>query len=92
MVPSREIALLDSLRIAEHALIVLDDARVPPVQRFVARLAQQNPHLLVHNMQLDHGLAFFYRLTSETIKVQRSALEFAKAWRRYLQARGFAKL
>jgi hypothetical protein len=84
--PFREHALTLALRHSPHALIVVDDANIPTVQRFCRRLVSRNR--LVHfQTTMDHGLFFLHALDAGAIDIRRPLLETLKAWRRYFLAR-----
>jgi hypothetical protein len=85
--PFREHALALALAHARRALIVVDDANIPTVQRFCRRLAMRNgvPHF---QTTMDHGLFFFGPVGDGAIDLDRPLLETLKAWRRYFLASG----
>jgi hypothetical protein len=55
--PFRESTLWSSLQRCPQALIVLDDTRIPTLQRFSQRLASANPDLLYQQIKGGQGLA-----------------------------------
>ena len=84
--PSREHALLTALGQNRGGLIVLDDANIPTVQRFCARLANTNQLASLHS-PVDHGLFFILPPKyGGPILSTRGILETLKAWRRFLWA------
>jgi hypothetical protein len=86
--PSRELALLDTLRAGHKGIIVMDDAGIPTLRRFCDRLTHSNPELAGAFLDLDHGL---YVMNSSATRAvlcsRRGILESAKAWRRFLSTR-----
>lgn len=85
--PFREHALALALEHSREALIVVDDANIPTVQRFCRRLAGQN-HAAHFHTAMDHGLFFLFRAAHGAVDLHRPLLETLKAWRRYFLARG----
>lgn len=85
--PFREHALALALEHCRGALIVVDDANIPTVQRFCRRLAGQNRATHFHTA-MDHGLFFLYPADHGAVALHRPLLETLKAWRRYFLARG----
>ncbi len=81
--PFREHALLLALGSRRQALIIVDDANIPTVERFCRRLADQNG-LASHRSRMDHGLFFICPPKSEAVRGRRSFVETLKAWRRYV--------
>ncbi len=81
--PFRECALLDALRIAPHALVVMDDARDDAVHGFCLRIATANrlPHVY---SDLDHGLFFTTRAGQPARRIDggRGSIETLRTWRR----------
>jgi hypothetical protein len=81
--PFREHALSISLR-HSGGLIVVDDAGIPTVRRFCARLGGGRG--TVHReWDIDHGLYFMVGAGGEPLP-RRGLVETAKAWRRYFMA------
>ncbi len=85
--PFREHALTLALEHSRGALIVVDDANIPTVQRFCRRLADQNRATHFHT-SMDHGLLFLCPTGSGAVDLHRPLIETLKAWRRYFLARG----
>jgi hypothetical protein len=86
--PSREHALLMTLRHAPNAIAIFDDANIPTVRRFCARIAHRRC-AVAHFTPLDHGLYFFSLAKNggRDFLFSRSPLEFLKTWRRYFLAK-----
>lgn len=82
-VPFREATLINALRHARHALVILDDSRIPTVQQFCDRIARQNPKLLHRRVRVGHGLDLFAHSDSADIRSIRGPIEVAKGWRRF---------
>jgi hypothetical protein len=85
-VPFRERTLINVLRHARHALVILDDSCNPTVQRFCNRIAQQNPGLLHRRVRVGHGFDLFCHRNPAYIRSKRGPIETAKAWRRFWMA------
>ncbi len=83
--PFREHPLSISLKHSPGALIVVDDAAIPAVRRFCARLAAA-PQTLHRESPIDHGLAFILRDINTNPAPRRGPLETLKAWRRFFMA------
>lgn len=83
--PFREHALALALEHAHRALIVVDDANIPTIQRFCCRLAAQN-RAAHFQTPMDHGLFFVHRPSAGAIDLRRPLIETLKAWRRYFLA------
>lgn len=85
--PSREMALLDTLRSGNRGIVLLDDAGIPTLTRFCERIRQSNPTVQGMRLDLDHGLYVFdLRQRGSTLCLSRGIVESLKAWRRYSQA------
>lgn len=84
--PFREHALALALQHSRNALVVVDDANIPTVQRFCRRLALQSRIAHFHST-MDHGLFFLHAADAGPFGVRRPLLETLKAWRRYILAR-----
>ncbi len=88
--PFREQALLDALRLAPQALIVLDDARDPEVREFCVRIAARNglPSLV---SELDHGLFFTTAAGRDpaAIRARRGPTATLRTWRRLARFAGY---
>jgi len=82
-VPFRERTLINALRHARHALVILDDSRIPTVQRFCDRIARQNPGLLHRRVLVGHGFDLFAHSVPADIRSIRGLIETAKGWRRF---------
>ncbi|HSI14716.1 MAG TPA: hypothetical protein VK961_21870 [Chthoniobacter sp.] len=85
--PFREHALTLALEHSRGALIVVDDANIPTVQRFCRRLAGQN-RATHFQTNMDHGLFFLHPAGHGPLDSHRPLIETLKAWRRYFLARG----
>lgn len=85
--PFREHALTLALEHSRGALIVVDDANIPTVQRFCRRLAAQN-HATHFHTTMDHGLFFLHPTGHGAVDLHRPLIETLKAWRRYFLAPG----
>ncbi len=82
--PFREHALITALKLNRRAVVVLDDAAIPTVQRFCTRLTARN-QLVRHYTRMDHGLFFFCPPPADTrLDTARGWVETVKAWRRYV--------
>ena len=87
--PFREHALITSLREADDAVIVMDDANIPTVNRFCARLARNNRDLLTFYSRLDHGLYFIGKRRGQSLTLTgRGFGETVRAWRRFFVGAG----
>ena len=78
-------ALTLALRHCHQALIVVDDANIPTVQRFCQRLAVQNS-VPYYQTRMDHGLFFLCVAGLHRVDARRPLFETLKAWRRYFLA------
>jgi hypothetical protein len=87
--PSREHALILALRHACGALIVVDDANIPTVRRYCARLARQN-HLEMFQTRMDHGLCFLAPMAASPNE-SRGLWEMLRVWRFFLIRRRFQR-
>lgn len=86
--PFRESTLWSALRHNDHAVVVLDDTRIPTLARFCDRLAQANPPLAHVHVPVGHGFDLFARLHDQTpLRRGHSPVEIAKGWRRFFRAR-----
>lgn len=84
--PSREMALLDTLRSGNQGIVVLDDADIPTLKRFCEAICLRNPSISGAHLKLDHGIYVFdLRNRGGSLKLSRGLLESCKAWRRYFQ-------
>lgn len=91
--PFREQTLLDALRLAPQALIVLDDVRDPEVREFCVRIATRNrlPWLV---SDLDHGLFFTGAAGADPARIHahRGLLATLRTWRRLARFAGYVFL
>ncbi|MGB8354337.1 MAG: hypothetical protein WCD79_10645, partial [Chthoniobacteraceae bacterium] len=85
--PFRESTLWSALVHNDHALVVLDDTRIPTLSRFCDRLAASNPTLLHRRVKVGHTFDIFAR-TGDKAPLARShsPLEILKGWRRFFMA------
>ncbi len=82
--PFRESTLWSALLNNDHAVIVLDDTRIPTLRRFCDRIAAANPALLHCRVQVGHTFDIFCRLHSPSqLKRAQTILEVLKGWRRF---------
>lgn len=83
--PFREYPLILSMKHATNAIIILDDANIPTVDRFCKRLASDRSRVLSCSTSIGHGLFILARLSRNgEIESGRGAIETAKAWRRFV--------
>lgn len=80
----REHALYLALRHAPAgAIIVLDDLEVRATDRFAERFASQNKRLFrFWNIDIDHGLAIFFKRHSGRVRARPGLIEFVGTWLR----------
>jgi hypothetical protein len=83
--PFREHALILALQHSREALIVVDDANIPTVDRFCQRLVNRN-RVAHFQTKMDHGLFFIHASGTRAIDSRRPLMETLKAWRRYFLA------
>jgi len=85
--PFRESTLWSSLAHNDHAVVVLDDTRIPTLSRFCDRLAASNPALLHRRVKVGHTFDIFSR-AGDKAPLTRShlLLEILKGWRRFFMA------
>ena len=82
--PFRESTLWSALLNNDHAVIILDDTRIPTVSRFCDRIAAANPALLHCRVQVGHTFDIFCRMHDQTqLKRAQTILEVVKGWRRF---------
>jgi hypothetical protein len=86
----RERTLCSALIHSPHAVIALDDTRVPTLSRFCDRIAADNPTLLHARVRVGHGLDVFARSGDTPLRLRPPPLEILKGWRRYFLARRYA--
>ena len=86
----RERTLCSALIHSPHAVIVLDDTRVPTLSRFCDRIATDNPTLLHARVRVGHGFDVFARSCEPPLRLRPAPLEILKGWRRYFLARKYA--
>jgi len=87
--PFRESTLWISLRRCPQALTVLDDTRIPTLQRFCKRLAAANPNLLFEQVKVGHGFGLFSSCNCRRLKLGQTLKDVASGWRRYFMGRKF---
>ncbi len=87
--PFRESTLWSSLQRCPQALIVLDDTRIPTLQRFSQRLASANPDLLYQQIKVGHGFGLFCSCNCRRLRLGHSFRDVFSGWRRYFMGRGF---
>ena len=86
--PFRESTLWSALSHNDHAVVVLDDTRIPTLARFCDRLAEANPRWAHARVPVGHGFDLFARLHDQTPpRREHSWSEVARGWRRYFMAR-----
>lgn len=85
--PFREAALMQALRQAPHALILLDDLRIETLRRFCARIVRQSEDLAWSIVNREHHFALFWRTGETRIRNRPDAIELVKGLRRYLIGR-----
>jgi hypothetical protein len=87
--PSREMALLQTLRSGCRGLIIVDDLRVPTLQRRVQDIASGNSTIQYRFLDREHGLGLLQSQQQDrrVVKSSRSIFETMKTFRRYLHAR-----
>lgn len=86
----RERTLCSALIHSPHAVIVLDDTRVPTLSRFCNRIGTDNPPLLHARVRVGHGFDVFARSSDTPLRLRPAPLEILKGWRRYFLARKYA--
>ena len=85
--PFRESTLWTALVHNDHALVVLDDTRIPTLSRFCDRLAAGNPTLLHRRVKVGHTFDIFARINDKAPLTQsHSLLDILKGWRRFFMA------
>jgi hypothetical protein len=87
--PSRELALLQTLRAGCKGIVIVDDLRIPTLERRIQSIAAGNSHVLYRHLRRDHGLALLQNSIPDThsIKSNRSIIETIKTVRRYINAK-----
>ena len=87
--PSRELALIQTLRSGCNGLIMVDDLRIPTLERRVQSIVTRNPEILYRPLTREHGLGLLQnqRADRRVVKSNRSIFETLKSIRRYLSAR-----
>lgn len=86
----RERTLWSALIHSPHAVIVLDDTRVPTLRRFCDRIATDNPALQHARVRVGHGFDVFAGSGETRLRLRPVPLEILKGWRRYFLARKYA--
>ena len=89
--PFRESTLLSALSASSHALIVLDDTRIPTLERFCNRIAHRNPSLLHRRVRVGHCFDIFCRVDETPIDSRCGLVEVLKGWRRFLIGRNWLR-
>lgn len=87
--PFRESTLWSSLQRCPQALIVLDDTRIPTLQRFSQRLAFANPDMLHQQVKVGHGFGVFSSCNCRRLQLGHSFKDVLSGWRRYFMGRRF---
>lgn len=85
--PFRESTLLSVLEIAEGSIVLLDDTRIPTLQRFCDRIGRRNPTLLHRRVPVGHSFDVFCPLDHSGIDGRCPLIEVIKGWRRFMQGR-----
>jgi hypothetical protein len=87
--PSREMPLIETLRSGCKGIIVVDDLRIPTLERRVQAIASGNSQIKYRLLAREHGLGLLHNQepNRHTIKSNRSIAETIKIVRRYLSAR-----
>jgi hypothetical protein len=86
--PFRESTLWSALLHSDHAVVVLDDTRIPTLARFCDRIASLNPGLLHRRVAVGHTFDVFARFPGTPLRLSHTLIEVMKGWRRYLFAPG----
>jgi hypothetical protein len=86
----RERTLGSALAENPHAVVILDDSRVPTLSRFCDRIAADNPGLLHARVRVGHVFDVFATASEAPLRFGHTPLEILKGWRRFLLARKYA--
>ncbi|MDF2433000.1 MAG: hypothetical protein JWP44_2631 [Mucilaginibacter sp.] len=83
--PFRESTLWSSLTLGNEAFVILDDTRIPTLNRFCDRIAKANKSLLHKRIKVGHGLDIFYRDGNSTnsFSLDHSFSDVVKGWNRF---------
>jgi hypothetical protein len=85
--PFRESTLWSALLNNNHAVIVLDDTRIPTLARFCDRITTMNPQLLHCRVAVGHTFDLFARIHDATpLRRSQTTLDVLKGWRRFMRA------
>lgn len=84
-VPFRESTLWTCLNYCKNAVIILDDTRIPTLQKFCNRLAKTNPDIIHQRINVGHSFDLFFIENQKTknLKLNHSFWDIIKGWRRY---------
>jgi hypothetical protein len=88
-VPYRIETLKQVLSLDTQAVIIIDDTRIPTMNRACAKIAKANPSLHYASVQVGHGFTLFARRQQQSIKFPVSASDSLKAWRRFFKESSF---
>jgi hypothetical protein len=88
-VPYRESTLWSALKYSKGAFVIIDDTRIPTLQRFCNRLFLSNPSLIHTRVGVGHSFDIFYHKSEEKLHLNHSIMDIAKGWRRYILGRKF---
>jgi hypothetical protein len=88
-VPYRIETLKQVLSLDTQAVIVIDDTRIPTMERACAKIAKANPALHYASIQVGHGFTLFARHQQQSVKFPASLSDSLKAWRRFLKESSF---
>lgn len=66
-------------------LVVLDDLRIPSIERFCERISRQNPGLHYRVVEVGHRFALFGKTTDNPLKNRHGIVDALKGWRLFLR-------
>lgn len=91
--PFRESTLWSGLNYSKGAILILDDTRIPTLQRFCNRLSSSNPSLIHTRVAVGHSFDIFYHNSEKKLHLNHSLTDTLKGWYRYISGRRvYAKL
>ncbi len=87
--PFRESTLWSALKHINRAIIILDDTRIPTLQRFCTRLSFSNTSVVHARVSVGHSFDIFYHESTNNLVLNHSWMDTLKGWGRFIQGQRF---